>query len=141
MSGHHKWETIRLKSGARSSAEASLREVRREQEAYRQTLAQIRKARALTQTQLAEKLGISQAQVSRLETQPDLYLSSLARYLDGIGAELEIGVVFQDGTRFELTLPELAGDGEPAAGPHVMNGSGPTGESIVPEPEPDEVTA
>ena len=44
------------------------------------TLAALRKARELTQVQIAETLGIGQGDVSKLEQRPNLMLQTLARY-------------------------------------------------------------
>ena len=49
-------------------------------------LAEIREHRSLSQTDLAEVLGTSQARVSQLENQSDLYLSTLKRYIEASAA-------------------------------------------------------
>jgi DNA-binding XRE family transcriptional regulator len=50
---------------------------------------QARQARGLTQVELAERMGISQGRVSRLESvHYDRRLDSLAAYLHAVGAEL-----------------------------------------------------
>jgi DNA-binding XRE family transcriptional regulator len=59
-------------------------------------LAQLRQARHLTQVQLAETLGISQGNVSRLESRNDIYLSTLRGYVEALGGHLEIAAVFDD---------------------------------------------
>jgi transcriptional regulator with XRE-family HTH domain len=116
MAGHKNWNSLRFK-GTPADQSASAEEARagaeRSEEAYRASMAEIRRARAHSQRQLATALGVSRAQVSRLENQPDLYLSSLERYLQALGAKLELWVVFEDGTRVELEMAELAGEAEP----------------------------
>jgi DNA-binding transcriptional regulator LsrR (DeoR family) len=57
-------------------------------------LAQLRHSRHLTQIQLAEELGISQGNVSRLEGRSDVYLSTLRTYVQALGGQLEITAVF-----------------------------------------------
>ena len=52
--------------------------------------------RQMTQVQLAETLGISQGNVSRLETRSDVYLSTLRSYVEALGGHLEIAAVFGD---------------------------------------------
>jgi DNA-binding XRE family transcriptional regulator len=75
--------------------------------AYAASLAELRKARTLTQEQLAATLGVTQAQVSRIEHQTDL--STLAGYLEAMGGHLELVGVF--GTaRVSLSLAAVAGD-------------------------------
>lgn len=59
-------------------------------------LAQLRQSRQVTQVQLAEQLGISQGNVSRLETRSDVYLSTLRSYVEALGGHLEIAAVFGD---------------------------------------------
>jgi transcriptional regulator with XRE-family HTH domain len=84
-----------------------------ETERYQHTLAQIRKARRRTQLQVAQALGVKQPQVSQLEKQTDLYLSTLENYVHALGGELKLIAVFQ-GEEFELTLADLAGETETA---------------------------
>jgi hypothetical protein len=57
-------------------------------------LADLRQARHVTQVQLAEELGISQGNVSRLEGRSDVYLSTLRSYVEALGGHLEIAAVF-----------------------------------------------
>lgn len=59
-------------------------------------LAQLRQSRHVTQVQLAEQLGISQGNVSRLEARSDVYLSTLRSYIEALGGHLEIAAVFDD---------------------------------------------
>lgn len=59
-------------------------------------LAQLRQSRHVTQVQLAETLGISQGNVSRLEARSDVYLSTLRSYVEALGGHLEIAAVFGD---------------------------------------------
>jgi transcriptional regulator with XRE-family HTH domain len=87
---------------AEARAELALREER-----YHKTLAQLRNARRLTQAQLAGVLGVSQAQVSRVENQADLYLSTLRSYVQAMGGELELRAVFPDGQTTTITIAEL----------------------------------
>lgn len=61
-------------------------------------LARLRDVRRKTQLQLAETLGISQATVSKIERQSDMYISTLRGYIDALGGRLEISAIFPDGT-------------------------------------------
>lgn len=71
-------------------------------DAYRQAmedalaLAEIREHRELTQSDVADVLEMSQANVSRIERQQDLYLSTLARYVAALGGTLKVSAVFDD---------------------------------------------
>jgi DNA-binding XRE family transcriptional regulator len=54
------------------------------------TLRDLRKARELTQTQLAEALHISQDGVSRIEARSDFLLSTLRSYVEAMGGRLRL---------------------------------------------------
>jgi len=59
-------------------------------------LDEIRKARQVTQSRLAAALGVNQGEVSKIEHRTDIYLSTLAGYLEALGGKLEIRAVFPD---------------------------------------------
>lgn len=84
-------------AGRAASAEES-RRLRVEE----MTLLELRRARELTQTKLAEELQIGQGDVSKLERRTDMYVSTLASYLEAVGAELEIRAVFPDGRSVKI---------------------------------------
>ena len=67
------------------------------------SLHELRKARELTQTKIAEDLHIGQGDVSKLERRTDMYVSTLASYLQAVGAELEIRAVFPGGRAVKIT--------------------------------------
>ncbi|HET8628477.1 MAG TPA: XRE family transcriptional regulator [Thermomicrobiales bacterium] len=73
---------------------------------YQRALSEIRCARALTQANLAKALEVSQAQVSRIEHQSDLYLSTLESYIQAMGGHLELVAVFDD-ERVPIALSSL----------------------------------
>lgn len=56
----------------------------------------LRKDRNLSQAQLAELMGIRQASVSKIENQADMRLSTLRKYVEALGGELEVRVHFPD---------------------------------------------
>ena len=56
------------------------------------TLMEFRKAVGLTQVQLAEKMNITQVNVSKLERRKDMHLSTLRRYVEALGGELEVTI-------------------------------------------------
>jgi transcriptional regulator with XRE-family HTH domain len=55
-------------------------------------LAAIRHATGLTQIELAANLGVGQAQISKIERQADMLISTLASYLAALGAESKLVV-------------------------------------------------
>jgi transcriptional regulator with XRE-family HTH domain len=76
-------------------------------------LQELRQARALSQQELAEVLGLNQATVSKLECRTDMYLSSLRRFVEAMGGELEISASFPDGkVRIQL-FEDLEAQKEP----------------------------
>jgi len=77
-------------------------------------LQELRQARALSQQELAEVLGLNQATVSKLERRTDMYLSSLRRFVEAMGGKLEISASFPDGkVRIQL-FEDLEEEKEPA---------------------------
>jgi predicted XRE-type DNA-binding protein len=60
-------------------------------------LHQLRQAREMTQTRLAEVLEMDQGNISKLEKRADMYLSTLRSYVEAMGGSLEIRAVFPDG--------------------------------------------
>lgn len=61
-------------------------------------LAEAREQRNVTQKEIAEMLGVTQANVSRIEREEDVYLSTLRRYVEALGGRLEVSAVFPDKT-------------------------------------------
>jgi DNA-binding XRE family transcriptional regulator len=60
-------------------------------------LERLRSARSLTQTDMAELLGVNQSAVSKVEKRSDMYLSTLRSYVEAMGGSLEIKAVFPEG--------------------------------------------
>jgi DNA-binding Xre family transcriptional regulator len=59
-------------------------------------LAELRCQLGVTQVQLAERLGMTQENVSRIERAEDTQLSTIRRYVEGLGGQLELHAVFED---------------------------------------------
>src|SRR5437764_7045658 len=94
------FKELRAGMSARTKA-ASVAEHRRLVEEM--SLLQLRKARELTQTRIAGELHMGQGDVSKLERRTDMYVSTLASYLQAMDAELEIRAVFPDGRAERIT--------------------------------------
>lgn len=89
----------------RAARVAVIREGMREMDRhYAVNLAAIRKAAALTQTEIATRLGISQGSVSKIEGQQDWLLSTLADYMRAAGVENARLAVTVNGEDMEFTL-------------------------------------
>jgi DNA-binding transcriptional regulator YiaG len=75
---------------------------------YAMGLAALRQAAELTQVELARRMGVTQAAISRMEQPHDLLLSTLNSYLQAIGGSARMIVSFADGHEATLNLGELA---------------------------------
>lgn len=58
-------------------------------------LAELRRALSLTQSTLAENLGVGQAEISKIENRADMFVSTLRNFIIAMGGDLEIRAVFQ----------------------------------------------
>jgi transcriptional regulator with XRE-family HTH domain len=67
------------------------------------TMRELRKARNMTQIEMAKVLGVKQEQVSRIEKRTDLHLSTLKRSIEAMGGELILMAKFPDGAPVKLT--------------------------------------
>src|SRR3984885_11736358 len=74
---------------------------------YAMGLAALRQAAELTQVELARRMGVTQAAISRMEQPHDLLLSTLNAYLQAVGGQASVIVRFADGHETELDLSQL----------------------------------
>ena len=72
-------------------------------------LHELRRARALTQQDLAETLKVNQPAVAKLEQRADMYVSSLRSYVEAVGGRLKIIAEFPEG---EVTINNFSRLGE-----------------------------
>lgn len=118
MAGHRKFSEIRDKTASGDEFEherrraAARRKLDIELEAYDATLAQLRRARGVTQQQLAKTLEMTQPQVSKVEHRADVLLSTLRSYVEALGGELAVVARFPDQDDVEVTFSELLGSAE-----------------------------
>lgn len=70
------------------------------------TLAEARVRAGLTQTEVAERLGIGQSDVSKLERRSDVLLSTLRAYARAIGARLRVTLEAPDDEVRSVILPD-----------------------------------
>lgn len=85
------------------------------------TLRDLRKAKDLTQVQLAETLGVQQATVAKYERQSDLLLSTLKSYVTAVGGTLKLVVEFPD--RAPVAVDGLGETEEPRRRPRNRTAS------------------
>jgi transcriptional regulator with XRE-family HTH domain len=77
-----------------------------EQELLEMNLQELRKAAGVTQADVATKTGMAQADVSRTESREDHRLSTLRRYVEALGGELEVNALV-NGRRVRLVASSV----------------------------------
>ena len=82
---------------ARMSPEAQSRAAARaEAMLVEMQLQELRKARNVTQVEVAKAMSVEQAAVSKLERRDDMYVSTLREYVKALGGELKLVASFPD---------------------------------------------
>ena len=76
-------------------------------------LHELRRARALTQQELAETLRVSQPAVAKLEQRADIYVSSLRSYIEAVGGRLKIVAEFPEGEVAITNFSQMDDDDPP----------------------------
>ena len=94
MAGHTPWREVKAKKLPPESMERVARMV--EASTFAMELNDLRKARSLTQEELAERLGTRQSNVSKLERRTDVRISTLRDVIEAMGGELRIIAHFAD---------------------------------------------
>ncbi len=59
-------------------------------------LAEVRRALKLSQQEIGQALRIKQGSVAKIEKRADMYVSTLRRFIEAMGGELEIVARFPD---------------------------------------------
>ncbi len=109
MAGRHPFNQLRDSLPADARAKAAVLTDAMERDL---SLAELRRARLMTQDQLAADLHINQASIAKLERRTDMYLSTLRRFVEAMGGELEIVARFPDQPQVRLRgIGELTGNG------------------------------
>ncbi|MAM76639.1 helix-turn-helix domain-containing protein [uncultured Tistrella sp.] len=76
------------------------------------SLKRLRRAAGLTQLEMAKRLGVGQAAISKIEQRGDVQISSLQRYVEALGARLRIDAAFKSHSEFGVRIQtELGGVG------------------------------
>ncbi|GID29334.1 helix-turn-helix domain-containing protein [Paractinoplanes brasiliensis] len=99
MSGYTRWSDIRAehieRAGGEEAVEAGKQELLAATVGYR--LAEIRKARGLTQQQVATRMGVTKGRVSQIEQGKASGQDVIARYAAALGGRLHQAIYFDDG--------------------------------------------
>ena len=93
MSGHKNFKVLRDKVVADPERRKRVEELGWAYDAVLR-LADLRESRGVTQSELAGTLGVSQPNVSKIEHNDDLRLSTLGGYIAALGGRLEVNAVF-----------------------------------------------
>jgi hypothetical protein len=98
--GTRSWKSVRAE---RLDAPAIARVTRRARARVEElTLQELRRGRAMTQIDVARTAEMTQSELSRLESRGDHRISTLRRYVEALGGELEVAAIF-GGRRVKLT--------------------------------------
>jgi DNA-binding XRE family transcriptional regulator len=99
MSGQVRWRDIRADQvasvGGEEAVLAAKDELLAEMIGYR--LAEVRKARGLTQLQVAERMGVTKGRVSQIEQGKVSGQDVVARFAAALGGRLHQAIYFEDG--------------------------------------------
>ena len=89
----HKWSDIKGKMAP--DRRARVEEAAR-QELLAMELRELRVEAGKTQTEVAEIAAMTQAELSKIERRDDHLISTLRRYVEALGGELEVVAVFDN---------------------------------------------
>ena len=95
----HTWQEIKAKKFSADQLQQIDNQV--EQDLLEMDLRALREAAGLTQEELAQRVAITQSELSKLERREDHRISTVRRYVAALGGELEI-VAVVDGKRILL---------------------------------------
>jgi predicted transcriptional regulator len=96
----HTWQEIKAKKFSAEQLQQIDDQV--EQDLLEMDLRALREAAGLTQEELAQRIAITQSQLSKLERREDHRISTVRRYVAALGGQMEI-VAVVDGKRILLT--------------------------------------
>ncbi len=93
MAGRRSFAELRARMSpeAKAKAEAEAQHLGEEMD-----LAEVRRALKLSQEEIGQALQIKQGSVAKIEKRADMYVSTLRRFIEAMGGELEIIARFPD---------------------------------------------
>jgi DNA-binding transcriptional regulator YiaG len=94
--GRSAFERHRQKAQTLPRFHTTAAQITANQTASHTTLRELRKSLQLTQQAVAEEMGMSQSELSRVERRDDIFLSTLERYVAATGGRLNITVEYDD---------------------------------------------
>lgn len=113
---YHTWDEIR--GDLTSEEEAELEDLRTEavSEAVAHNLGELRRARKMTQVELADRLERAQPTISEMENTDDHLISTVRSVVESLGGRLDIAAVFG-----EERIPIIASTRPDATSPGGMS--------------------
>jgi hypothetical protein len=99
-SGTQSWKSVRAERLDPPTIERVTRRARAQVEEL--TLQELRRGLSMTQVDVARTAEMTQSELSRLESRGDHLISTLRRYVEALGGQLEVSAVF-GGRRVKLT--------------------------------------
>lgn len=99
MTSHVAWNDIRTEHVKRAGGEAAVELGKREllAEVIGHRLAEIRRARGMTQQQVADRMGVTKGRISQIERGKVSGQDVLARFATALGGRLHQAIYFDDG--------------------------------------------
>ncbi|MET7803734.1 helix-turn-helix domain-containing protein [Micromonospora chersina] len=99
MSGYSRWQDIRAEHVARAGGEEVVEAGKQEllAEVIGHRLAEVRRARGLTQQQVADRMGVTKGRVSQIEQGKISGQEVVARFAAALGGRLHQAIYFDDG--------------------------------------------
>ncbi len=99
MTSYVRWTDIRAEHVARAGGEEAVEAGKQElfAEAIGHRLAEIRRARGLTQQQVADRMGVTKGRISQIEQGRISGQDVIARFAAALGGRLHQAIYFDDG--------------------------------------------
>jgi DNA-binding XRE family transcriptional regulator len=99
MNGYSRWQDIRAEYVERAGGEQAVAEGKQEllAEVLGRRLAEVRRARGLTQQQVADRMRVTKGRVSQIEQGKVAGQDVVARYAEALGGRLHQAIYFDDG--------------------------------------------
>ncbi|GAB3108591.1 XRE family transcriptional regulator [Streptomyces calidiresistens] len=93
-----KWSDVRAEVVAGAGGEEAVAEARKRNQAYidGHRLAERRKSLGLTQSDVAELMGVTKSRISQIERGEVSTVEAIARYVAALGGRIQISAVFGD---------------------------------------------
>jgi len=98
-SGYVRWKDIRAEEVAHVGGEDAVTEVKQQllSELVGHRLAEVRRARGLTQQQVADRMGVTKGRISQIEQGHISGQDIIARFAAALGGRLHQAIYFDDG--------------------------------------------